>query len=466
MRSPFEEFDKAKLSLSHLKIMIISGLGFFTDAYDLFVIGVVMLILSGNEATSFHLTGSQIGAIGSSSLASAILGQLLFGRIADIYGRKKVYGVELGILIIGAVLSSISWNYESLLASRLLLGIGIGGDYPVSATIMSEYSNTKDRGKLVGLVFSMQGIGAITAVVAAYALTSSVAPEIAWRLLLGIGALPPLCVVFLRRKIPETPRYSLLVAKRFDEMRVAAKAILGKNDGNIEFSASIEHSINSFEDFLKAYWRQLLVASLSWFLMDVAFYGTGIYSGFIVSSMIQENSLQSRILISGIPYLIGGFGYFFAAFLMDSLGRKRIQIQGFLAMSVIYMFVAFSIQAEGNKVLAVSFPNEIAFLIYSLSFFFINFGPNETTFVLPTELFPSKFRTTAHGIASASGKAGAAVSTYLMPIALNFVGVRGVLFLLAGISLIGAMISLELNETARLSLEEASKEKIVIAVRN
>jgi PHS family inorganic phosphate transporter-like MFS transporter len=160
--NPFEELDKAKLTLGHIKVMIVSGLGFFTDAYDLFVIGVVLLILSGSEPTSFHLTQSQMSAIGASSLFSAIAGQLIFGRIADIYGRKKIYGTELAILIIGAFFSSISWNFESLLFSRILLGVGIGGDYPVSATIMSEYSNAKDRGKLIGLVFSMQGFGAIT----------------------------------------------------------------------------------------------------------------------------------------------------------------------------------------------------------------------------------------------------------------------------------------------------------------
>jgi len=69
--------------------MIVSGLGFFTDAYDLFVIGVVIMILSGSAQTSIHLAGNQIGSIGSSSLASAILGQLLFGRIQTFTGGRR-----------------------------------------------------------------------------------------------------------------------------------------------------------------------------------------------------------------------------------------------------------------------------------------------------------------------------------------------------------------------------------------
>ena len=469
MGNPFEELDKAKLTLGHIKVMFVSGLGFFTDAYDLFVIGVVLLILSGSEPTSFHLTQSQMRAIGASSLVSAIAGQLIFGRIADIYGRKKIYGTELAILIIGAFLSSISWNFESLLFSRILLGVGIGGDYPVSATIMSEYSNAKDRGKLIGLVFSMQGFGAITAVMSAYALTSFLSPETSWRILLGIGALPPLFVVFFRRKIPETPRYSLLVAKKKDEALKATRTVLGDEDGaEKKFSSllHIEEKHMDFKDFLRKFWEPLLITSLAWFLMDIAFYGTGIYSGFIVSSMIADTSLHARILSAGLPYFVGAFGYFIAAFTMDILGRKRIQIQGFIAMAAIYLVVSLSMVSQGGKVIGFTVPRELTFFLYSLSFFFINFGPNETTFVLPAELFPVKFRSTAHGIASAMGKLGAAVSTYLMPMALDTIGIKEVLIILAGISIVGAALSLKLKEPAGLSLEEISEEKILLKISN
>jgi len=311
----------------------------------------------------------------------------------------------------------------------------------------------------------MQGIGAITAVLAAYTLTAFLSPEVAWRLLLGLGALPPMCVVFLRRRIPETPRYSLLVARNHEEAVRGLRMVIGGSDGDFTSrKVKIEYSINTFSDFLKRFWEPLFIASSTWFLMDVAFYGTGIYSGFIVSGLIQRASLQSQILMAGIPYFVGGFGYFFAAFLMDSMGRKRIQIQGFLAMAAIYTAVALSIVAEGSRVKELALPRELAFLIYSVSFFFINFGPNETTFVLPTELFPTKFRSTAHGIASASGKAGAAVSTYLMPMLLNSIGIRGMLFLLSGVSLLGALISMGLKETAGLVLEEASKEKELLKI--
>jgi PHS family inorganic phosphate transporter-like MFS transporter len=200
--------------------------------------------------------------------------------------------------------------------------------------------------------------------------------------------------------------------------------------------------------------------------MDIAFYGTGIYSGFIVSSMIADTSLHARILSAGLPYFVGAFGYFIAAFTMDILGRKRIQIQGFIAMAAIYLVVSLSMVSQGGKVIGFTVPRELTFFLYSLSFFFINFGPNETTFVLPAELFPVKFRSTAHGIASAMGKLGAAVSTYLMPMALDTIGIKEVLIILAGISIAGAALSLKLKEPAGLSLEEISEEKILLKISN
>jgi MFS family permease len=99
--------------------------------------------------------------LNSSTLLASAVGAIVFGRVADILGRKRIYGYEVLILAIGALASAFAPNYTFLLVCRVILGIGIGGDYPVSATIMSEYSGKRDRGKMVGLVFAMQGAGLI-----------------------------------------------------------------------------------------------------------------------------------------------------------------------------------------------------------------------------------------------------------------------------------------------------------------
>jgi len=166
LNNPFSSVDSLKITFNHIKVWYTSGMGFFTDAYDLFVINAILTSLTSAykyaniiiPGFTEYLIGNQgsiwIGLLASSAIWTAVIGQLVFGYLSDKLGRKKVYGVEASILAIAAVLSSLSPNLLYLIAFRSVMGIGIGGDYPVSATIMSEYSNVNDRGKLIALVFA------------------------------------------------------------------------------------------------------------------------------------------------------------------------------------------------------------------------------------------------------------------------------------------------------------------------
>jgi MFS family permease len=127
-------------------------MGFFTDAYDLFVIGTVAAIVTAQ----WHLSTTDASWVTGSALLGAVLGAFVFGRVADILGRKSIYVLVAAIMVVGATASAFSPNFVCLVFARFVLGLGIGGDYPVSAVLMSEYSNRHDRGRLVGMVFSMQ----------------------------------------------------------------------------------------------------------------------------------------------------------------------------------------------------------------------------------------------------------------------------------------------------------------------
>jgi MFS transporter, PHS family, inorganic phosphate transporter len=196
--SSFGTLDDTGINRFQLKIMFVSGMGFFTDAYDLFVIGIVVALLQ----TEWHLSTSQVSWVNSATLLASAVGAIVFGRVADILGRKRIYGYEVLILAIGALASAFAPNYTFLLICRVILGIGIGGDYPVSATIMSEYSGKQTRGRMVGLVFAMQGAGLIVGpLVASILLASGLSNDTTWRILLALGAIPGLAVFYLRRQI-------------------------------------------------------------------------------------------------------------------------------------------------------------------------------------------------------------------------------------------------------------------------
>jgi len=155
-----EELENMPMNISHIKVMLISGISFFTDAYDLFVIGIILIILR----PIFSLSTFQLGMLASAALFGAVIGPLIFGTIGDKIGRKFAYWITMLILIIGALGSATSSGFASLFLWRLLLGIGIGGDYPLSSTIVAEYSNKKDRGKLIASTFAMQGFGIIAGI--------------------------------------------------------------------------------------------------------------------------------------------------------------------------------------------------------------------------------------------------------------------------------------------------------------
>ncbi len=466
-RNPFKEMNGIGLSFAHIKVFFTAGMGFFTDAYDLFIIGAVLDVFSKANIPGFDI-GTKVlgmplsGFLGASAIFTAIIGQLLFGVLADRFGRKSVYGIEATLMVIGALLSAISPNIYWLIASRLLLGLGIGGDYPVSSVIMSEYANTKDRGKLIALVFSTQGIGSLTAILVGALSASILPPSISWRIMLGIGALPALSVIYLRRKIPETPRYALLVKRNKAEAEKAAGLLGAKLSGE-----ATSRSMPLLE-FIRRYWLTLLVTAGTWFLMDIAFYGSGVYSGPIVSSFIPISSslpasvqIERLILEAGLPFIVGLPGYYLAVALMDKLGRKNIQLIGFTGMAILYLIVTAIMETSGTKVIGFLLPASLSLSLYVLTFFFIDFGPNTTTFVIPAEVYPTRYRTTGHGISAAAGKVGAAISTLLFPTLELSIGIHGIMLIYAAAAVMGLGLTLLLKEPKQKDLETVAEEEIV-----
>jgi len=303
------------------------------------VISAVLTILTTYAAPGFeelqgHNAAFWTGLLGSAALWATVAGRLLFGFLGDRLGRKYLYGVEAAILVAGALLSAIAPNLLWLIAARTFLGFGIGGDYPISATIMSEYSNVRDRGKLVALVFANQGLGILASVGVALASVAWLPPDVAWRVMLGVGAIPAASVIYFRRKMPETPRFALLVKGDVEEAKKAA----GLFGADITAPAKVEGL--SLHDFLSNNWKILVGTTVPWFLTDM-----------VVSSIMgQAKSIFQQILYQGLPFMVGFPGYFVAAFLLDRLGRKPIQNLGFAAMAVIYLAVSAVVLQAGKSV--------------------------------------------------------------------------------------------------------------------
>jgi MFS family permease len=441
-----EALDEAPLSLFHLKAAFTAAMGFFTDAYDLFIIGVALVLIK----EQWHLSAVQTSFLGGATLLATLVGALVFGRVADLVGRTRVYGLVAGLMAFGAFATALAPSYIWLVAFRFVLGIGIGGDYPVSAVMASEYANRQRRGLLVSLVFSSQAAGLIIGPVVALALLASgVNHEVAWRLMLGLGALPALSVLYLRIKTPESPRYAAQVQGRESEARASMEKY---TQGVVRAVAGAGGSgRTSLRTFLTNRKSLLLILGTagSWFLLDYVYYGNTISAPVILRGVAPGASLlQSTAWTLMLFALFAVPGYACAVLNVDRVGHRRLQWIGFLAMAVCFALIGF---IPGLTHVIVPF-----LLIYGISYFFTEFGPNVTTFLIPTEVFGVGERTTGHGIAAGVGKLGAFLGVFLFPVLSSALGLGGVLILCSGVGVGGALLTLVLPEKSGLSLDAAS----------
>jgi MFS transporter, PHS family, inorganic phosphate transporter len=443
-RDLLAELDEAALSRFHLRAVLVSGMGFFTDAYDLFVIGIASTLI----ATEWNLSSGRLALLNSMMLAAAFLGAFVFGRFADVAGRKRVYWMVAAIMIAGALGSALSPSFWVLIAFRFILGFGVGGDYPVSAVLMSEYANRKDRGKLTGMVFGTQALGLIVGPLAALALLGAgSSDDVAWRVLLALGALPAAAVVYLRTKMPESPRYQVQVQGKATQAAAQLAAFTGGRVNGVAATRPREEM--GLRAFLasRRYLIMLAGTAGTWFLLDYAYYGNTISTPQILSLISPNASTMTKIALQLAIFVVAAVpGYVLAIARLDQIGHRRLQLLGFAMMAACFAIIAI---VPGMTTMVVPF-----LLVYGVSYFFTEFGPNMTTFVLPSELYPVSMRATGHGISAGVGKFGAFIGVFLFPVLQTSLGLRGTLLLTAGVAVAGFALTLVLPEPAGRSLED------------
>ncbi|KAI9104803.1 major facilitator superfamily domain-containing protein [Phlyctochytrium arcticum] len=461
----FAHLDEARMGWFHLRSVIVAGMGFFGDAYDIFVIGLALPMIyrvyyppasgSPREGSTFGATHPHIDALMKASTNwGNLIGQLSFGYLGDKLGRKKMYGMELIIMmiaILGSTLACSTVRGMGVLTMlglwRFVLGIGIGGDYPMSATITSEFAQVRFRGMMIAAVFAMQGIGilvgGLVTLIALASFQNILREDIlyldyVWRIMLGCGIIPCVGTVYFRLTMPETPRFSAAVRGDHDAAHHAMhKATKGNSPGknlnseeiqvvaplNAPPTPIIKRKAQTFSDYfsIPRNKKTLFAAAYSWFALDVAWYGLALNLPVVLELIDygghggdQYDAFWAKAVGNIIVACMGTVpGYWVTVLLIERLGRKPIQFMGFGVITVILAILAGAwdtILKKDPVTGTVAGSGKAIFLtLYTIAQFFFNFGPNSTTFVYPAEIFPTRFRSRAHGISSACGKLGAII---------------------------------------------------------
>ncbi|KAF9418663.1 Inorganic phosphate transporter pho84 [Podila epigama] len=535
--------DNAEFGWFHVRACMVAGVGFFTDAYDLFAINLVSPMLGfiyyshlGNAVPAdIDLALKVAASIGT------FFGQIGFGHLADRLGRKRMYGVELMIIIVATFGQALCGNGPSLslpagiIIWRFILGVGVGGDYPLSAVITSEFATTHRRGAMMAAVFAMQGFGYLCTGIVAILLLLIFRPMIeqdpknldyVWRLLIGLGCVPALVAVYFRMTIPETPRFVLDVehnlikaendvamvfktrnALQSDRDTYAERDVqfqmvnprknsMGGNTGytpnnnnnnnnnSNNFVSSRTTKTNfygqpvetldgpkvSFKDFYAHFsqwenFKVLMGTSMTWFALDVAFYGIGLNNTFILSTIhfgsISGNpwhTMWNATVGQVIIVLLGAIpGYWVTVFTIERLGRIRIQVIGFVMSCILFCVLGFAFNPIKNLSPA------LFVCLFAITQFFQNFGPNSTTFIIPGEVFPTRYRSTGHGISAGMGKLGAIVAqvgfSSLKDIGGKNEFIPQLLQIFALFMFIGLLFTYFVPETKGKTLEELSGEQ-------
>ncbi|MGB3193544.1 MAG: MFS transporter [Limnoraphis sp.] len=421
------------------------------DGFDFFIIGVALPFLQRD----FNLGSAEIGAVAVAAIAGSMVGAFTLGPITDKVGRQLMLMVDVAIFIFATAGTALAWDATSLIFFRFLVGVGIGADYPISVSYITENVPSRLRGRMVIGAFTFQAVGALLGAVTGLTVIhifqivypDSPLPMIqyAWRWMLGVGLILAIAVGVLRISfLLESPLYHIN-REEYDEASKAASTLLNepinitpetdppKQESHLSYSAL----------FSWQYLRRTILASVPWFLQDIATYGIGIFTPTIIGALAfagkesfiaREKAAATGSAFVDIFLIIG---FLIAVLLIERVGRIRLQIIGFFGMAVGLLILAASNTFEfsnGTSIILVF----VGFFVFNLM---MNSGPNSTTFLLSGEVFPTSIRASGAGFAAAFAKAGAVIGAFTLPILQHSIGVPVLLFLLALICLFAAALT-------------------------
>ena len=433
--------DRVPLNPFHWRLLVISGLGWMFDAMDVLMLGFLL----GPIASEFKLDPGQRGSIASATFVGMFLGAAVAGRLADRYGRRGVFTVTLVIFSIGSALSALAPTYETLIAARIIAGLGLGGELPVAATLVSELSPRSQRGRMIVLLESFWAYGTILAGVVAI----TILPTYGWRWAFAVGALPALYVAYLRRALPESPRF-LAEKGRAPEADAVVRRVERAGGGALLTLAPAVAPVRAGKTRLtellsRRYARRTAMLWILWFGVVLTYYGMFLWipsllvtRGFDDVRPGQANVLFFLSTLAQVP------GYFSAAWLVERWGRKPT-------------LIAFLI---GTAVSAIMFGNAgtgtDAFVWAALLSFF-DLGVWGVVYAYTPELYPTAVRATGAGSAAAVGRLGGIVGPYLTPVLVPVIGQGGLFGAFTGLLVLVAIAVFALaEETKGRSLEEIS----------
>ncbi len=401
-----EVIDRIGFGRFQRRLMWICGASWAADAMEVLLIGFAVPSLMAD----WGLSREQGGLLTSLLFAGMLLGAWFWGQFSDYTGRRFSFVTTIGIDSFFGFLSALAPSFPVLLVLRFFTGFGVGGTLPVDYAMFSEYLPTRHRGRHLVYLESFWALGTVAAAALAWLIIPQF-PEIGWRYLLAASALPGLIVFWIRRAMPESPRY-LLIKGDADGARQVLQRVAQENGVNLYIGTLAVEAAHTQVPlrtiFTRQYLSQTLMTTLVWFSLSLAYYGVFTWlpsifraQGFALLPVYQNTFL---LALAQLP------GYFSAAWLIEVVGRPRtlgLYLLGSAAAT--YVFAV------------VSNATDIVLASALMSFFAL--GAWGVLYAYTPELYPTSARGTgmgwAGGVARIAGIMAPLLGAWLLDVALT-----------------------------------------------
>lgn len=429
--------DDAPLNAFHRKLTLFSSGGPFLDGYILAIIGIALV----QAVPALRMDTLWTALIGASALVGVFLGGLLFGPLTDRIGRKLMYMIDLGAIVVFSILQFFVTEDWQLGILRLLIGVAVGADYPIATALVAEFAPSAWRARLLGGLNAMWFVGATVAAFVGFFLLDL---DDGWRWMLVSSAVPAVIIMIGRTSIPESPRW-LASKGRTAEAQAIVVEVLG--EGAVLEEVPPEESTGTLLDVVRGgYLKRVVFISIFWSATVITLFAIYAFGPQMLALFGLQEGRQAE-LGYGLINLFFLVGNIIALVVVERLGRRPVLIGGFAlsALGLLYLAVF-----PESSLLVVA----IAFAVYAI----FNGGPSILEWIYPNELFPTEIRASAVGLCTATSRIGAAIGTFATPWALAELGIGTTMYIATAVALVGAVVSYFMApETKGKTLRESAR---------
>src|SRR4051794_20018652 len=419
-----------------LRITSATALGEGLDGYDLGIISVVLPLI----ITEFHMSALEQGLIAASTLAGIFFGAPVVGQLADRFGRRTIFLIDLIAFVVIGLAQAVVDNFLWLFVLRFALGLAIGAEYAIGQTMLAEFVPRKNRGMRLASLQSAWYGGFLLAVIVAYVLVDL---GWDWRWILATGAIPGLATLVMRQGLPESPRW-LVSEGREDEAREITDEHLGDDYFEDEDLQDDSGGETTFSDlFRRDMWRRTAFASIFFTCLVAPYFAIFTFAPQVFAAL-NVNDPKASIIGSNTVAFLGALA---GMLVIERVGRRPLLLTSFYVMVVTLAVIG----AWGSA------PSVILVVCFAL-FAFFNAISGDLTGVYPAEIFPSELRSTGVGFSASMSRIGAAGGTFLLPMGIDAFGVGTSVLIGAAICLVGLVVThLWAPETTDLSLTRSQE---------